>query len=383
MVSREELLERTEALLPAIASRTGYAADHRTLHEDTVKEIEEAGLLEAIVPEKYGGHGNNIDTLKDIARTLSRACMSTGWVMGFYIGHNWMMTRFTEKAQNEVFADKPYAKIPGQIKPSIKATRVKGGYELNGRASWLSGIMHADWLFTGAGVEGGPPILALMKAGDYAVDDVWDMAGMQGTGSNDVVCNEVFVPDYRIVDIPSFITGETEGNQGYESPMYHMPILPFMYTQVMGILVGGLEGATAEYLKMLKSRDTAFSSVKLTDMQTVHVNIGNAAGRANAGRKLLDSLVEEIIETQMSRGITMRDRLKLKLDAGYIANHCRESVNTLIHQSGGQSFQRTSPIQNHFRDINTLAVHAFWDWHVSREQYGRGEVGLDPNHPLI
>lgn len=382
-IRKEELIERAEALLPSIAARTGYAQENRTLHTDTVREVQEAGLLETLVPKKYGGHELGLDAMTDIARTLSTACMSTGWVMGFYVGHNWMMTRFSEKAQKEVFADSPAQKIPGQIKPTIKGKKVKGGYELNGRASWLSGIMHADWLFCGVGVEDGPPLLALMHSDDYEVDDVWNMAGMEGTGSNDVVCNEVFVPDYRTVEVPGFVEGHTEGNQAYENPMYFLPALPFIYAEVMGILVGGLEGATNDYLELLKSRDTAWSTPKLTEMQTVHVNIGNAVARSNAARKLLDRLVEETIDIQMSRGIDMKDRLRLKLDAGYIANHCREAVNALMHQSGGQSFERTSPLQTHFRDINTLSVHAFWDWHVSREQYGRGEVGMKPSHPLL
>lgn len=383
MISKEELLERTESLLPGISSRIAYAAEHRTLHSDTVKEVEDAELLQALVPKKFGGHELNLDTMTDISRLLSQRCMSTGWIISFYIGHNWMMTRFNEQVQKEVFADMPYAKIAGQIKPTIKATPVKGGYELNGRANWMSGIMHSNWSFTGVNIEGQAPKLALMKAGDYEIDDVWHMSGMEGTGSNDLVCNEVFVPEHRTVDVPGFIEGRTEGNQGYENPMFIMPVLPFMYTEAIGILVGGLEGATQEYIKILKNRDTAFSDKKLTEMQTVHVNMGNAVSRSNAARKLLDRLVQEIIELQMDKGITFEDRLRLKLDAGYIANHCRESVNTLIHQSGGQSFQKQSPIQTHFRDINTLSVHAFWDWHVSREQFGRGLVGLEQSHPLI
>ena len=383
MISKQELLERTQSLLPDIAKRTAYAAEHRILHPDTVKEIEEAGLLQALVPSKFGGHELNVDAMTDIARLLSQRCMSTGWVIGFFIGHNWMMTRFSEQVQREVFADKPSPRIPGQINPTVKATPVKGGYELNGRASWLSGIMHAEWLFTGVHLEDQAPKLALLKAGEYEVDDVWYMSGMEGTGSNDLVCNEVFVPEYRTVDVPDFIEGRTEGNQRYENPMFFLPALPFIYAEVMGILVGGLEGATQDYIEMLKTRDMAFSDQKLTDLPTVHLNIGNAVAKSNAARKLLDRLIQEIIELQMGEGISMEDRLRLKLDAGYIANHCRESVNSLMHQSGGKSFQTKSPLQAHFRDINTLSVHAFWDWQVSREQFGRGVVGLKPTHPLI
>jgi 3-hydroxy-9,10-secoandrosta-1,3,5(10)-triene-9,17-dione monooxygenase len=383
MSTREELLERVESLLPKIAARSGYVAEHGVLHPDTINELDEAEILRTLIPKEYGGFELNIDTLSDISRLLSRSCMSTGWVMAFFVGHNWMVTRFGKKTQDEVFSDNPSPKVPGQIKPTVTAKRVKGGFELTGRSSWNSGIMHADWVLTGIAIDGEAPKLALVRAGDYEVDVVWDMCAMEGTGSNDMICDGTFVPEHRTMEVPAFVEGRTEGNRRYSNPLYSMPVMPFIYAEVMGVLVGGLEGAAQRYIEMLNGRDPAYSPGKLSEMPTVHVKMGDAVSRVNAAGKLLHSLVQETIELQNTRGITMDDRLRLKLDAGYIANHCRESVNALIHDSGGQSFQRKSPIQSHFRDINALSVHAFWDWYVCREQFGRGQVGLEPSHPLI
>ena len=144
-----------------------------------------------------------------------------------------------------------------------------------------------------------------------------------------------------------------------------------------------LAGATQHFINMLNGSDPTYSPGKLAEMSTVHTKIGEAAARANAARKLSDALIREIMTTQASSGITLEDRIRMKVDAGFLINHCRESINSLIHNAGARSFENKSPIQAFFRDINTLSVHAFWDWVVCREQYGRNQVGLDPTHPLI
>lgn len=383
MTSREELLERIDNLLPGIAERRRYVADNGVIHPDTLKECEESEIMKTLIPKRYGGFELDLDTMLGIITRLSTSCMSTGWIMAFFVGHNWMVTRFNEKTQDEVFKDNPAPKVPGQIRPTISAKKVKGGYELHGKSSWNSGILHGDWVLTGIMIEGEGPKLALVKAGDFDIDEVWDMSAMEGTGSHDMVCDGTFVPEHRTGDITGFVEGNTEGTAMYDNPLYSMPVLPFMYSEVTGVFTGGLKGATKHFIDMLSGSDPTYSPGKLAELPTVHLKMGEAAARSNAGMKLADALVKEIIGIRNAKGISFEDRLRFKVDMGYIVNHCRESINALIHNAGARSFENKSPIQSFFRDINTLSVHAFWDWTVSREQYGRGQVGLEPTHPLL
>jgi len=383
MTTPQELIERVDALLPAIADRRRYVTEHGMIHPDTLRECEESEIMKLLIPKKYGGFEMGVDTMQEIVRRISSSCMSTGWIMAFFVGHNWMVTRFNEQTQDDVFKNNPAPKVPGQIRPTIGAKKVTGGYELTGKSHWNSGILHGDWVLTGIMVEGEGPKLALVKAGDFKIDEVWDMSAMEGTGSHDMICDGTFVPEHRIAEIKGFIEGTAEGGKLYDNPLYSMPVLPFIFTEATGIFVGGLEGATRHFIDMLTGSDPTYSPGKLAEMSTVHVKIGEAAARAHAARKLGDALIQEIINTQAGPGITMADRLRMKVDLGYLVNHCRESVNTLIHNAGARSFENKSPIQAFFRDINTLSVHAFWDWVVCREQFGRGQVGLEPTHPLL
>ena len=90
--TKEQLLERVNALLPAITARALESEKQRRPHDDTVRELVDSGIMQTLVPKRFGGHELGLDTLTGIGRALSSACMSTGWVTAFYLGHNWVLT---------------------------------------------------------------------------------------------------------------------------------------------------------------------------------------------------------------------------------------------------------------------------------------------------
>ena len=119
-VTKEELLERTTSLLPAIASRARQSEEQRRPHDDSIRELFDAGVMQSLVPQRCGGHELGLDTLAGVGRLVSSACLSTGWVTAFYLGHNWMLTKFSEQVQREVFADRPFALTPIQPSPNVE-----------------------------------------------------------------------------------------------------------------------------------------------------------------------------------------------------------------------------------------------------------------------
>ena len=377
--TKEELLERVRGLLPAIAARAIESEEARKPHADSINELIEAEVMQTLVPLRFGGHELGLDALAEIVRLVSSACMSTGWVTAFYIGHNWMLTKFPEKVQLEVFADRPFGLIPIQPSPGITTKQVSGGYEISGRSNYSSGIMHADWVIVAQ--AGGPDSRAfVVPVEDVNVDDVWHMSGMSATGSNDVIVENLFVPEHRTLP-SSELFGST--NSIHDNPLYSIPLLPFIYCEVMGVYCGGLDGATTAFDELMQEKVATWGGDVLATKQAVHVNLGEAHGRNRAARLLLDSHIVDTQDIAAERNFTLNARLDLKLRAGYLGNHCRESMNVMMAHAGTRSFRKDVPLQRFFRDLNTLASHAFIDWDVSRELFGRHRVGLEPNNPLV
>ena len=378
-VTKEVLLERVIALLPAIAARAEECETDRKPHDDTIKELIETEVMQTLVPKRFGGHELGLDTLAAVARAISSACMSTGWVAAFYLGHNWMITKFPEKIQLEVFADRPFGLIPIQPSQGIKIKAVSGGYEISGRSNFSSGIMHADWVIIAK--AGGEDARAfVVPIDDVEIDDVWHMSGMSATGSNDVIVEDLFVPAYRTLPGRTLFSGT---DSIHDNPLYAIPLLPFIYCEIMGVYCGGLEGATAAYEDLMQKKVTTWGGEVLATKQAVHVNLGEAHARARAAGILVDRLVADTQAIAGQRDFTLDARLDLKLRAGYIGDLCREGVNAMMARAGTRSFHKTAPLQRFFRDLNTLATHAFIDWETCRELSGRHRLGLEPNHPLI
>ncbi len=378
-VTKEELLERVNSLLPAIASRSQQSEVDRKPNDDTISELIEIEVMQALVPSCYGGHELGLDTVMEIGRAIGSVCLSTAWVTAFYVGHNWMLTKFSEKIQREVFADRPFALIPIQPSPNVSIKPVSGGYEISGRSNFSSGIMHSDWVGIVKSI-GDDARAFVVPIDDVEVDDVWHMSGMAATGSNDVVTEDLFVPEYRTIPAVDLF----EAKQSiHKNPLYTMPLLPFIYCEVLGIFCGGLEGATSAFDDLMQTKVKAWGGDVLATKQSVHINLGEAHARARATGVLLERLVDDTKAIVERGSFTLDERLDLKLRAGYLCDLCREGMNSMMARSGTRSFRLEAPLQRFFRDMNALTSHAFFDWETCRELFGRHRVGLEPNHPLF
>lgn len=381
-LTQEDAVARARALAPGIAARAAETEAKRAPHDDTIRELVDAGLLSLLVPARWGGPELGLGAMLEVVETISAACMSSGWIAAFYIGHNALAARLSEKAQAEIFADRPLALMPGSMAPTLQAKAVTGGFEVSGRAAWASGVMHADWVLMGGLSEAGP-YMFLIPIEDIEVEDTWHMSGMSGTGSNDMVAREVFVPEHRAEHALGFGSGKTAGAAVHPNPIYGMPFMPFVQCETLGVYSGGLRGATAAFEATVRSRVRGHTGAAVRDQPLAHLQLGGAHVQAEVAEALARGHLRRVEALLAAGAFTMADRVQLRAHAGFVVDHCRRATNELMSQSGSSAFRCDLPLQRFFRDMNMLATHAFFEWDTSREQYGRGKLGLEPTHPLL
>lgn len=382
-VAKEELVARARALAPGIAARAAESEAQRAPHDDSIRELVDAELLQLLVPTRWGGHELGLDTVLEVVETLSAACMSTGWIAAFYIGHNLFATRFSEKAQTEIFGARPYQLIPAAIAPTLRARRAPGGWEVSGRSAWGSGVMHADWVIVGGLDESMQPGVFLLPIGDVRVEDTWRMSAMAGTGSNDIVVEGAFVPDHRMEPALDFASGCTTGAAIHPGTIYRMPILPFLHCETIGVYSGGLRGAVDAFDATVKTRVRGHTLARVRDQQLTHLQLGEAHVQAEVAQELARGHIGLVTACLESDAFDIEDRARLRAHAGFVVDHCRRAVNELMNRAGSAAFASDHPLQRFFRDTNMLATHAFFEWDASREQYGRILLGLDPSNPML
>jgi len=382
-VNKKELIGRVRELSPRIAELARKTEEANQPLDEIIDALIDAEVMETLVPRRWGGHELGLDTHIAIVEEISAACMSTGWVTAFYMGHNAMVLRHSEKAQSEIFDGKPYGLIPVTTAPSLRAKRVAGGWEASGRAPWGSCVMRCDWVALGAMTDEGTFRQLLIPREDVTVDKVWDMSGMAGTGSNDIIVDGAFVPDHRTEDAQQFAMGQTEGAKLIGSPLSQMPLLPLIYLETMGVFSGGLRGATNAFQQGCEKRVRSHTQSATNEKPQVHIHLGEASANALIAERLVQDLLTQTEALIASEKWEVADRVRLKAHAGYIVDLARRAVNDIMNQSGSSAFNRDMPVQRFFRDINMLATHAFWEWDMVCEQYGRTQLGLEPNHPLV
>jgi 3-hydroxy-9,10-secoandrosta-1,3,5(10)-triene-9,17-dione monooxygenase len=200
----KEFIERAQALVPAVKARAQQAEQLRRLPEETFHEFQEAGLFRALQPACFGGFELDPVNFYEAVIEIGAACASSAWVLAVLGVHQWHIALFSPRAQEEVWGRTPHAVASSSYPPTGKMERVTGGFRVSGRWTFSSGCDYADWALLGGVVrsqgEAGsfPEVLAfLVPRLDCRIEDTWHVAGLVGTGSNDVVIEEAFVPDYR------------------------------------------------------------------------------------------------------------------------------------------------------------------------------------------
>lgn len=376
-----DLIDRTRSIAPSIAEAARRAELQRKPDDTIIELLKGAEIFRALVPSMWGGLELDLATQLEIVEIVSAADMSTGWITSFYMGHNAFVTRFSEQAQADVFAGGPDTRVPATTATLMAVEAVTGGFEISGQASWGSGIIHADWVIVG-GNTGDGILCFLVPVSDTSHNDAWNMSGMSGTGSNDIVIERAFVPHYRALSMAALLQGKTPGGAIHNNPLYTMPLMPFIYSEVCGVFSGGLRGALRQYKATTLERLGGQFGKPARERPHTHIQLGSAIAASLVADDIARAIVSDAT-VGLVEGFDLEKRLTSKAKMGFLVDHCRRTMNEMMNRAGAASFRTDEPIQRFFRDINTVAIHAYWDWETGYEQIGRHQAQLPPNHPLI
>jgi 3-hydroxy-9,10-secoandrosta-1,3,5(10)-triene-9,17-dione monooxygenase len=257
---------------------------------------------------------------------------------------------------------------------------------VSGRQAWSSGVVHAEWIFfTGMLVDGDQPPAPWMfciPRADVEVIDTWFITGMQGTGSQDVAVDAVFVPEHRAMPYMSLLDGTHHGTQTHENPLYHLPAATVLGFETIGVLAGTLRGAANEFLKLTKARITSYTGSSVATKPAAQMRIGRAFAAADAVDLLVRDMVQAVVGLTDKNSLDTAERARLRMRTAQVTSMACDGINDIIHGAGGNSFRHDAPLQRFFRDINVLRTHAALDIETASEISGRVLLGMDPGGPV-
>jgi 3-hydroxy-9,10-secoandrosta-1,3,5(10)-triene-9,17-dione monooxygenase len=378
-----QVVEAVRELLPVLRDRAQEAEDGRVVPAESIKSLVETGFFRLLQPASFGGMEADPLTFYTAVRLIASACGSTGWVSSVVGVHPWHVGLFPPQAQQEVWGSDQATRISSSYAPTGKAVIVDGGHQVSGRWSFSSGCDHATWVLLGQIVcdEQNRPVdfrTFLLPNTDYTIEDVWDTVGLRGTGSNDIVVDNAFVPAHRslsFIDVSKLVVPGQELNQ---APLYKLPygsVFPYsITTPIIGMATGAYQAHVAYTRERIR---VAYIGQKAAQDPFAQVRVAEAAAEIDDAWGALERNMTELMgHARAGRPIPTELRLRVRRDQVRGTGLSIKAVDQLFENSGGRALKTGTPIQRFWRDAHAGRVHAINDPERALTMYGGGEFGL-------
>ena len=383
--SQFDYIAAARAILPRLAATQDSSEQLRRLDDDAAAALRDAGLARTITPRRFGGLALSPSSHILACAELAHACSAASWVLMVCVAHDYVIGRFPERCQAEVYDGDTDNLIAGALSPQGMVSRVEGGWVLNGRWQFGSGCDHSPWLLFGtrdsnAGSDG--PIVhhVVVPRADIVIDDTWHTLGMRGTGSKDLVAEDVFVPQHRaMVSFPMYLGMSPHAS----APTYRLPIFAGLSSMVAGSVLGMAERGIKEFIDKVKVRKDTRGAPKWTNA-IMQRRVAESSAELTSARLLLHNICDRLDAAMAADRPPMDadDRVQIRWDAGYVVELSRRAIDRVFAAAGAHGIYEGDPAHRAYRDINTACHHAIIDFDSVAELRGRsilvGDVGENP-----
>jgi 3-hydroxy-9,10-secoandrosta-1,3,5(10)-triene-9,17-dione monooxygenase len=385
---RDELVRRASGLVPLLREKAAWMEENRRIHEDVIDALTDSGILRMRVPVRYGGYESDTRTVVDVVAELGRGDGSVAWTVGVWMIAGWEMGLFPDEVQDEIYAT-PDVRVCGILSPTAVAVPTDGGYIMNGKWSFNTGVKQSTWNNNAAVIptdDGGfIPITAVMPVTDLEIIDDWHTSGLRGSGSITTIAKDLFLPKERVVRIDWLMAGQHQSKLNANSPIFKAPLLPTACAMIAAPALGLAMGAKDAFLERLPGRKITYTSYEnQAEAAVTHLEIAEAITKIDeAGFHA--HRAADMVDTKGPAGEpwSVEERARIRLDLGATSQRAKEAVDILVGASGGSSIYSDVPIQRIQRDVQALNLHAILHPNTNLELYGRIACGLEPNTPYI
>ncbi len=384
-----ELVARARALAPKLRERAVRAERERNIPQESVDEFIDAGLIHTLQPKRWGGYEHDHEVAFDISVELGKStCGSSAWCLNYLADHACILALFPEEAQHDVWSRNKVACIATSAAPTGKAAPAPGGYRLDGRWSWCSGLRHSHWIMIGGLVqrpgEDHPDMrLYLVPVSELKQDDTWYCAGLRASGSNTVVADNVFVPEYRSVSFSTLRDAHAPGGKVNLNPIYNTPFIAVHSYALLGPVLGVARGGYDDFVQWTRKRYLTYTQLNIAQHVPVQIRVAEIAAEIDAAELLARRAFK--LARQDYAGMSLETRTLLRRDFVYAVRKLREAMDELVKISGSSGLMDDNSIQRCWRDAHAISSHVVMNWDVPAENFGRMEfgLGLNPNYPMF
>lgn len=348
----DERLEYIEELSQRFLTRAAKIDEEGSFPFENISELKSSGYTELTLPEKFGGEAISLYDLvrfqEYIARGDGATALSIGWHMGIIqdLGEKniWKESTFQmlcEEVKKGALinncASEPQTGSPTRGgKPTTTAIKDGDKWIINGRKTFSTMAPVLDYFNVTATVPEtgaiGYFLIPRAKAGVKIVE-TWDSIAMRGTGSHDLVLNNVEVEeDYQVEWFEP-------GNKGASGWLLHIP----------ACYLGIAQAAQSYAINFAKDYSPNSITGSIIDLPYVKQKVGEMELELLRARHFLYSVAKQWDHSSEEE----RNQLKPELGAVKLAvtNAAIKVVDLAMRVVGAQSLSAKNPLQRYYRDV--------------------------------
>ena len=350
-----------------------------SISQNFVNKLIEAGITRANLPKEYGGPQISLRGLGEIVRTIAYHNISAAWVGYFFPLHNSLPSHLPQEGRDEIINSGDL--IVDVFAPVGQVKVVEGGVRLTGTYNYTSGVNFAGWIGLGAiaqlpETERPELIMCFMRKEEVTVNQNWDTFGLRGSGSNQVVATDVFIPSRRIVRLE--VANDTRrppvgSNYDPSYPFYHVPFFSAFYLGFPNMTLGGAERLLDEYKKRTEARVRLHGENEKDSPRSQRI-LAHLMLEYKKANGLMEQYYDLLATYETEGPYEKGEFSALRAE---IIKICQEIATTIMVSLGGAALAKNNTVEVFVRDIIGVATHITSLYEDALYTYGRNLYGYE------
>ncbi|MFL5254537.1 MAG: acyl-CoA dehydrogenase family protein [Rhodopila sp.] len=360
-LSAAACLARARSLIPGLQAAADRIEANNELPSDVLDAMHDARMFRLLLPRSLGGAElRPIDYIQCV-EAIAQGDASAAWCMNQGSGCSMAAAYVAPAIAREVFGHPRDVLAWGQG-PGAKAIRMDGGWRVTGSWTFASGSRHATWLGAHALCfeADGTPIrhpdgkswerTMLFRRDLARIDDVWNVMGLRGTGSDTYTIKDLFVDDAHS------LTREYPPERRETGTLYAFQAMQLYAAGFASVGLGVSRAMLDAFIELAKTKSQAWSKESLRDNQAVQSIIGYADASWKAARAGLHAaMVDAWNQVSQSGELTLESRIAVRESSTYAIHAARDLCHHIFHEAGSTAIFSAAPFERRLRDINSVS----------------------------
>lgn len=400
-------IARARTLKPILENAAPRIEQGKSVPPDALEALHNAGMFRMMMPRSVGGAELDLATYAQVVAIIAEGDASTAWCIAQTSGCSMAAAYLDPGVSKEIFAS-PNAVLTWGFasgQPPCRAVPVKGGWIVNGAWTFASGNRLCQWL--GGHVqlcdESGTPRLRadggilertmlFPRTSARVREDLWDVVGLAGTGSDSYAVTDLFVPSqYSVVprgipsdqQLPEGVKAEPDAERRELGVLYRCSNQAAFQVGLTSVAIGLARATLDTFILLAKKKSPSSATHSLRDDTWVQARIAQADAKISAASAWLVKLLGEAWQEAATFGeISFPLRVKIRLACTHQVTEATDAVDMIYREAGATAIFKNQPFERRFRDMHTVAQQV--QGSIARMQsVGQYYLGMKPQLFLL